>query len=328
MRSISKTEFLHQPYSRGFTLVELLVVIGIIAVLISILLPALSKARRQAYTVQCASNMRQIASAMLMYINDNKGKLPPAMIGKGGDVYKDGWFWAADLVHLKYISAPNIYRDGDKTKHLDANSVFRCPEGLTPDEWPGASGRGSQNYGTYAADPKNNAYVWGDAPNPRSDGQPPYGVATWYELTTRIDGVTSNYWPGGSNAAPFVYFDTSKGSMSQQLATAGYSRNIAMIRHSAIMAMIVEADAVNWTDQKPQVHNGQTSWIARLGARHGKKTGNGCDAYTNIAFFDGHVSLVPTKPIETYINPDQGRGGTLALPAGVADVTFTLTMQQ
>jgi prepilin-type N-terminal cleavage/methylation domain-containing protein/prepilin-type processing-associated H-X9-DG protein len=86
---------------KGFTLVELLVVIGIIAVLISILLPSLNQARRKAQAVACASNMRQVYMAMLMFAQDNKGKLPRpykveeiAMAGTNPTVFGNVCAWA------------------------------------------------------------------------------------------------------------------------------------------------------------------------------------------------------------------------------------------
>jgi prepilin-type N-terminal cleavage/methylation domain-containing protein len=100
----------------GFTLVELLVVIGIIALLVSILLPALGKARRSAQTAQCLSNMRSMQVAQWMYANDNNGYLVQAGLGHGSTTYDEEAAWINTLE--QYYGTPLLHRcPSDNSPH-------------------------------------------------------------------------------------------------------------------------------------------------------------------------------------------------------------------
>jgi prepilin-type N-terminal cleavage/methylation domain-containing protein/prepilin-type processing-associated H-X9-DG protein len=103
----------------GFTLVELLVVIGIIAVLIAILVPALSKAREAAARTKCLSNMRNMQTAHWMYVNENKGYLIQAGLAHGGAHAREGVAWINTL-----------------QPYYQSRLVARCPADDSP-HWPG-----------------------------------------------------------------------------------------------------------------------------------------------------------------------------------------------
>jgi len=131
--------------NRGFTLVELLVVIGIIAVLIGILLPALNRARESAYAVKCGSNLHQIGIGMAIYLADNKQVFPASYIYVGHSIvngvqtpatpimgyinwssyffqdYSDAKFSSATPPPGIAIATPGPYVDASKW------GMFQCP---------------------------------------------------------------------------------------------------------------------------------------------------------------------------------------------------------
>ncbi len=105
----------------AFTLVELLIVIGIIALLISILLPTINAAREQANKTKCSSNLKQLGTAWTGYLNESRGVLPAPSQGLKTRISKRDWFyWQPGRDPNESPIAPYL----SKPLKLD---VFRCP---------------------------------------------------------------------------------------------------------------------------------------------------------------------------------------------------------
>lgn len=120
--------------SRGFTLIEVLVVVAVIGLLMSILLPSLGAAREASRQTVCASNLRQMMMGLRMYADENSRWLPTAE--PPSREYPDHRHWFMNASLLKRVNAPLRYTEaGEPIGPAKAGTVLICPSHPDPATW-------------------------------------------------------------------------------------------------------------------------------------------------------------------------------------------------
>lgn len=247
--------------SRGFTLVELLVVIGIIALLISILMPALSRARQQAQTVQCLSNMRQLGAGFAMYANANNGILIPfewrnAAASTGGS-YSGTDGWPVILAAMNYVPYPIA----NTQENAASSTVFRCPAGISDIPYSGGvadnlpisridmGGAAGDSWGSTFLAPGLHVYCW-------------YGMNATTDNSAASADIPGQRIPLDGN-------------------TSYTMRKLSSLKDSAELVCLYDGVYGNDLNLNPN----------RINARHNNMTA------TNLLFYDGHAETVQTEAL-------------------------------
>jgi prepilin-type processing-associated H-X9-DG protein/prepilin-type N-terminal cleavage/methylation domain-containing protein len=250
----------HRRHRAAFTLVELLVVIGIIAVLIGILLPAINKARKAAKMTACLSNLREYGNAFVMYCNANRGRFSPYYVGGSNP--------RAWLHQLKKYGGTNLAR--------------LCPEATDPN--PMTAG-GDQTGGAFMC--------WGPNGSNLIDNELPPNQRVAETGSYGINGYIYN-WLSGYGSDPTGNIDSNR----LGYGPPGITKNAMMIQLPVKFATEAPAfaDALwhnGWPVETTLPH--QNLYVHGYGdgghmgrfflARHGKSI--------NVVFVDGHAANVP-----------------------------------
>jgi prepilin-type N-terminal cleavage/methylation domain-containing protein/prepilin-type processing-associated H-X9-DG protein len=255
---------------KAFTLVELLVVIGIIALLISILLPALQRARQAAVTVQCASNLRQCLLGFEQYGQDNNNHIIIFTVQGGG--YGSWPRWMCQGAYASIWTSMGGNFDTPATSHAYISySAALCPGNVNyaSDEVQAANDTLNQNIaygirdaGAYQNSPFETLIAY-DGKNPYTYGA---GASQWY-------------------------------SWLQNLNHIGHGNQYTFAQSSPSTTVMMADTASNWSDPTLFGHNyseffdtGGSGYGGYLATPHPNNT-------ANVGFYDGHVEQMQAQDI-------------------------------